>query len=88
MTFPIGSLNWVDGDDGSKTVIAFGSQVGGPRRELMATSKRGTKKETYGNDRTPEAAKPEVQTEAEACKNVVELILRLFVAPKFLIRLP
>jgi len=59
-TFPIGPLKWVDGDDGSKTVMAFGSQVGRPRRELVATLKHGTKIETHGNDCITEVAKPEV----------------------------
>ena len=36
-TFPIGPLKWVDGEDGNKTVMAFGSRGGEARRELVAT---------------------------------------------------
>lgn len=59
-TFPMGPMKWVDSPDGIKTVMAFGSQEGKPRREIVATLRHGIEKETYVDGQVLDGAKLEV----------------------------
>lgn len=58
-TFPTGPMKWLDDKSGSKTAVAFGSQDGEPRRDLVATLKLGTENQEHGNGHVVEGVKLE-----------------------------